>query len=106
MHADELGEDLDHSVAADAACHIDRQRLARELIDDGEALNCWPLAHASNTKSYAHISPMPLGAKGRGRQAAMRRRGRFLGTCSPAQRHRRCTRYLPRVRSNEVLGGR
>jgi hypothetical protein len=38
MHADELGEYFDHTVAADAAGHVDRQRFARETIDDREAL--------------------------------------------------------------------
>ena len=54
--------------------------------------SCCPLAHISNTKSQAHICPAPVGANGRGRDAATRRRARLRGTCRPAQRHMRCAR--------------
>jgi hypothetical protein len=37
MHAHELHEDLDHATGADAARDVDRQALARELVDDGQA---------------------------------------------------------------------
>jgi hypothetical protein len=32
VNTDELGEHLDYSTGADAASHIDRQALSRELI--------------------------------------------------------------------------
>ena len=54
--------------------------------------SCWPLAQASNTKSYAQTWPTPVAGNGRGRLAATRRRGLFLGTCSPCSRQRRCVR--------------
>jgi len=37
VHAHELGEHFDDPAGADTSCHIDRQTLARVLIDDRQA---------------------------------------------------------------------
>jgi hypothetical protein len=50
-------------------------------------LSFWPLAQWSNTKSYAQTWLRPVAGRGRGRLAAKRRRGRFLGTWRPVGAH-------------------
>src|ERR1700733_12469047 len=51
-----------------------------------------PSAQASNTKSKAHTWFGPTGVCGRGRELAIRFRGRLRGTWSFATRHNRCAR--------------
>lgn len=46
--------------------------------------NCCPLAHASNTKSYAQTCRADVAGWGRGRCTDTRRRGRSRGACKPA----------------------
>ena len=53
MDAHQLREDLDHAPRPDAAGHVDRETLARELVDDGQAFYVRPSAQVSNTTSYA-----------------------------------------------------
>ena len=87
--ADEAREHVDDAPRANAAGHVDREALARPLVDDREALDLSAVRARVEGKSIAQTSFCPFGGVGRGGDAATRLRRRLRGTCRPAMRHNR-----------------
>ena len=95
MHAHQPRQHVDNPRRADAASHVDRKAFMGELVDHRQALELLPVGAGIEHKVVGPDMVAARGGSGRGRLAAILRRGRLRGRPRPAWRHSRRARLIP-----------